>query len=94
MASIPFTQFSLPKGERRAISIMVAPAAAAKAQTIIAAGFTFECEVLRSGNVSLTITHPEKGDLAIRVRRNDRRSIVAAVEEMVRDFDPAKVKAL
>lgn len=82
---IPFTQYLLPSGKRREVTIEVAPEVAAKARAIIARGLCFECELLRTGEVSLTITDPEGGDLDIRVRPNGP-GIREAVEDLIRNF--------
>lgn len=58
---------------------------ATKARAIIARGFAFECEVLRSGEASLTITDPEEGDLDIRIVMNGP-DVRAAVEDLVTRF--------
>ncbi len=87
-ASIPFTQYLLPHGERRDELIEVAPDIAAKAASLIERGFTFECEILRTGQVSVTITDPqEEIDADIRVIANGP-GVREAVEDMVRSFDP------
>lgn len=89
--TIPFTQYLLPAGRKRPVLIEVAPDIAEKARTIIAQGLSFECEILTTGQVSLTITDLEEGDLDIRVVPNGP-GMVEAVEEMVRDFgDGSKV---
>lgn len=86
--SIPFTQYLRPNGRRAAVSIEVAPDVATKAHSIIARGLSFECEVLSTGQVSLTITDPEEGDLDIRVVTNGP-GVREAVEDLVRRFGEA-----
>jgi hypothetical protein len=86
--TITFTQFVLPRGDRRYVSIEVAPDVASKADTIVARGFRFECELLRTGQVSLTITDPEEGDADIRVVPNGP-GVRDAVEDLVRRFGEA-----
>lgn len=90
--AIPFTQFVAPHGKRRDTSIEVAPDVHEKAMRLIADGLRFECEVLSTGHVSMTITDPEDGDLDIRVRPNGP-GIREAVEDMVRKFDPKEMAA-
>ena len=82
---VPLTQFMRPDGRQVPVTIEVAQDVADKARTIIARGFRFECECLSTGQVSMTITDPEKGDLDIRVRENGP-GIREAVEDMVRRF--------
>lgn len=86
MRTIPFTQYMLPHGRKVPVSIEVADDVAGKADELIAQGICFECEVLTTGQVSLTITDPELGDLDIHVRQNGP-GIREAVEDMVRKFD-------
>lgn len=90
MSAIPFTQFVPPHGKRRQTSIEVADDVHEKAMALIADGLTFECEVLSTGDVSMTITDPENGDLDIRIRPNGP-GIREAVEDMVRKFDPKEM---
>lgn len=91
-AFIPFTQYMLPNGRRQETSIEVDADVATKARELIAEGLCFECEVLTTGSVSLTITDPEEGDLDIRIHANGP-GIREAVEDMVREFDLAEVRA-
>lgn len=82
---IPFAQYLRPDGRRREVSIEVAPEIADKARAIIARGLCFECEELATGQVSLTITDPEEGDLDIRLVSNGP-GVRDAVEDLVRRF--------
>lgn len=82
---VPFTQYLRPHGERRDVFIEISPDIAAKAHAIIARGLVFECEELSSGEVSLTITDPEEGDLDIRVVPNGP-GVREAVEDLIRNF--------
>ncbi len=52
--AIAFTQFVLPRGERKPTSIERSPEIEALADKFIAGGGWFECEVLRTGHASLT----------------------------------------
>lgn len=92
MQSIPFTQYLLPDGRKRPVEIEVADDVGEIARGLINQGLLFECEVLTTGHVSLTITDPEDGDLDIRVRDNGP-GIREAVEEMVRGFDLEAARA-
>lgn len=83
---VPFTQFMLPHGRQVEVSIEVAADAADKAGTIIARGFRFECEVLRTEQVSLTITDPKEGDADIRIVPNGP-GVRSAVESLIRNFE-------
>lgn len=82
---IPFTQFVAPNGTRREVTIVVSDETATKARLIIQRGFAFECEVLMSGEVSLTVTDPDEGDLDIEVVQNGP-GVREAVERLVDRF--------
>jgi len=82
---IPFTQYKLPDGRRVEISIERPTSVAEKARQIIDAGYVFECEVLTTGDVSLTITDPEEGDLAFQVCANGE-AVPGAVDRLVEEF--------
>lgn len=85
---IPFTQYLRPNGRRKEVTIEVSPDVASKAHAIIARGLAFECEELSTGQVSLTITDPEEGDLDIRVVPNGP-GVREAVEDLVSRFGAA-----
>lgn len=88
---IPFTQYMLPNGRKVETSIEVDRDVADKAHSLIIEGLRFECEVLTTGDVSLTITDPEVGDLDIRIVSNGP-GVREAVEELVREFDLAAAR--
>lgn len=54
MTGIPFLQYLLPDGRKKAISILCSPEIEALAQDFIDRGHWFECEILSDGIVSLT----------------------------------------
>ena len=85
MPQVTFTQFVLPRGEKREVSIERPQAVADKADRIIAAGLKLECEVLRTGDVSLTIADDEQ-DLAIKVVPNGP-GVPEAVDELIINFN-------
>lgn len=84
--AIPFTQYLLPNGRRAPTEIERGPEVEAKAREIIAAGYCFECELLTTGHVSLTIADPlEQEDVAIEVVPNGP-GLGEAVDKLVSDF--------
>jgi hypothetical protein len=83
---IPFIRYSLPDGRRSRVEMACSPEAAQRAQEIIAQGFVFEVEVLSSGNVSTTITDPQRGDFDITIGANGP-DVTRNVEAMVKRFD-------
>jgi hypothetical protein len=90
---IPFTQHLLPHGRTKPTSIAVAADVADKADAILARGLAFECEILSTGEVSLTVTDPEEGDdLAIEVLRNGP-GVREAVERLIREFPLEEVSS-
>lgn len=66
---IPFTQFMRPNGRAVEVSIERPAGIAAKAEALIAKGYHFECEVLTTCEISLTIANDD-GDLDIEVVSN------------------------
>lgn len=87
MPLIPFTQYLLPDGRQMPVVIEVSDEAHAAAMKLIDTGLEFECEVLRTGDVSLTITDPAEGDLDIAVVPNGP-GMREAVEKLVLEFNP------
>ena len=83
---IPFTQYLRPNGEKRAVTISMTATVEHWAHWFIAAGGRYECEEMRTGEISLTAVHEVEGedqDIAIVLCRNDP-NIRNAVEELVR----------
>lgn len=82
---ISFTQYLLPRGERRAVKIHRPFAIQRKANEILALGYKFECEILTNGMVSLTITG-RNSDVYIKVVPNDS-AVPKAVDDLVMEFN-------
>lgn len=59
MKLIPFTQYLRPSGQPRGISVERPDGTANKARRLIDAGYAFECEVLTTGDVSLSVSDGE-----------------------------------
>jgi hypothetical protein len=71
---IPVTQYLLPDGRRRQETYKTEDADLnQKAQNIINRGWRFEVEILRTGDVSLTVTDPDEDgfDIEIEVFKNE-----------------------
>jgi hypothetical protein len=84
--SIPFTQYLMPNGERRSIEIKRPEDIYEKAMDIIKAGHCFEAEMLRTGEISLTIFNvAEEEDVDIEVIANGPE-VPLAVDRMVTRF--------
>lgn len=87
--SIPFTQFILPNGERRPRTFNADREVEALADELIAAGYRFEVEVLRTGQVHLDCCGAALDEpLAMQICDNGP-PVVAAVERVVRDAHAA-----
>jgi hypothetical protein len=93
MAIIPFTEYRLPHGRRFETGIDCPDDVAASAQQVIDAGHRFECEILRTGQVSLTVFNLEdEEDVAIRVVPNGpgiKEAVASLVAEAARTTTPA-----
>lgn len=89
--SIPFTQYLLPDGRKKEVTIDLEPEVEEKAQKIMASGLVFECEMLSDyATVSLTITSDER-DEAIKICPNGPQ-VPDKVKELIMDFDLERYK--
>jgi len=84
MFNIPFTQYLMPDGRKRDVSISRPKEIYDKVLDIIDAGYRFEAEVLTTGQVSLTITGKDE-DVDIEVVENGPK-VPLAVDNMVNRF--------
>ena len=85
--SIPFTQYLLPNGQRRAQQIDRPADIESLAEKFIASGGRYECEVLTTGHVSFTAVKeidPDDGpqDVVIEVCENGP-AVETAVDRVV-----------
>jgi hypothetical protein len=84
--AIPFTQYLLPDGRKRAEVISRPADIEALAKKFIASGGRYECEMLRTGHVSLTAVAEvdgEEDDIECIVCNNGP-DVPAKVDELVR----------
>lgn len=80
---IPFTQYLLPDGRKKSVSIERPDEIETRARRLIDAGYRFECEVLTTGDISLTVVDPyDEGDIAIEVVSNGPE-VPVAVDRLV-----------
>ena len=86
LAAIPFTQYLLPHGSQQAVSVERPQSVMDRAAEIIDKGFVFEIEILTTNDVSMTITHPEYGDMLFQICANNEK-VPAAVDRLVNSFD-------
>lgn len=86
MIEIPFTQYLLPHGREKAIFINRDDLVGQRAGELIEDGLRFESEILRSGEVSLTIHDPETDeDIAIEITQNGP-DVPKAVDRLILGF--------
>lgn len=86
MADIEFTQYLMPDGRAQSVRIDRPEAISSKADRIIEAGYRFECEMLSDyRTISLTITDPDMGDVAIKVVPNGP-GVPEAIDAMIESF--------
>jgi hypothetical protein len=88
--SIPFTQYLRPQGHTQRIAVRRPFAITQKAKHILSLGYVFEIEVLRTGQVSVSIADNKKGeDVEIEVCNNGPEVLIA-VDTMIRRFNEEK----
>jgi hypothetical protein len=64
--SIPFTQYLMPDGRTRAVSISRPPEVEAAALRLQTAGALFECEMLTTGEISFSVEQTDdEGETAV-----------------------------
>lgn len=84
--SIAFTQYLLPDGRKAAVSIDRPEDIAALADEVIKRGSRFECEMLRNGVCSFTVTHPDNDEPDIAIRLSDNGpNVPDVVDALVKD---------
>ena len=85
--TIPFTQYLLPNGRKRATSIDVDEETKKLAQQFMDAGGYFECEILSTEDISLTACFDQPdgdNDIAVEVVQNGP-DVIKAVQKLVRN---------
>ena len=83
---VPFTQFLLPDGRAKSVSIQTDAGTAEKAFDLIRRGYRFECECLMTGEVSLTCEskNEDDGPIAIEICANGP-AVPTAVAKLIDD---------
>ena len=87
MTGIAFTQFLMPDGRQVPTTIMRPEAVAAIAEAVVRAGGRFEIEMLSTGEISMTVEHPDfeaddRGPVAIECCANGP-DVPAAVDRLI-----------
>lgn len=88
--TIPFTQYLLPNGRVRRINIERPEDIEHIAQRFVLAGGRYECEILTTGDVSITAVKKVSGeehDVAIAVGQNEPGKVGELVDRVVRDSE-------
>ncbi|QIG73291.1 hypothetical protein EVC02_070 [Rhizobium phage RHph_N17] len=88
MPNIYFTQYLRPNGRKEIVQIDRPDAVVKKADNISSHGFRFECEVLTTGDISLTISD-EWGDYAFELCPNGP-AVPTSVDKLILEFDVAR----
>lgn len=83
MSEIPFTQFLRPDGRRRAVMIERPPEINTKAMALIAQGFVFEIEMLRTGDIIMEILNRETEEVLAHEICANGPEVPLAVDRMV-----------
>ena len=88
MITTHWTQYLLPHGRQKAVEFDVDDDLAPQLAKIKEAGCRLECEILTTGQVSLTVFDPEtEEDRDIVLCRNGP-GVVLAIEKLIRRFPP------
>lgn len=81
---IELTQYIRPHGRKQTVYAPTSQAVEAMANRIVEAGFKFECEVLTTGEVSLTISSGHE-DVAIEICQNGPE-VQDTLSKLVQEF--------
>lgn len=85
--TLQVTQYLRPHGTKRRIFKEVSDDVHKKGMKIIEAGYQFEAEVLRTGDVSFTIYDPKEGvDVAIKLVTNGPK-VHEAFDKLINTFN-------
>ena len=84
---ISFTQYVLPNGAQKTVKISRPAEIADLADAIMKRGYRFECELLTTSEVSLTITNKD-GDADMEVVPNGAE-VPVAIDRMIKRFAEA-----
>lgn len=90
--AIRFTEYVLPRGEKRDMHVKRPFAITQKAKHILGLGYKFEAEILTTGQVSLTIAG-KNTDVGIVICRNGPE-VLDAVDRLIMEFDETKARKM
>jgi len=81
---IPFTQYLLPNGQRKQVTIDRDNETETVAHQLIDKGYRFEIEMLTTRHISMTVVDPDDtSDIAIEICDNDPE-VLKAIDRLVR----------
>jgi len=87
MATVPFIRYLRPNGRREAMTVQRPDNIAKAADAIREHGFRFECEVLTTGDVALSISDDD-ADYLLKVCANGP-DVLVTVDLLISEFDVA-----
>ena len=94
MITTNWIQYMMPNGQRKKVEFDVADDLQPQLDAIESAGCRLECEVLSTGEVSLTIFHIEsEEDVGIELSDNGP-DVPAAVDRLIRTFQVKQLRTL
>ena len=91
MGKIPVTQYLRPDGRKKQLLLERPREIYDRAMKLIADGYVFETEVLRTGQISLTIADNE-GDCAVKLVAPVSGKIKEAFDDMLKHFNVEEVE--
>lgn len=86
MGFIPFTQYILPNGRTRKVTISRSTEICDKALIIRKRGLRFECEILSTGQVNFTITG-QNIDVLIKICPNNEKVLEIVDQLVIEGYD-------
>lgn len=90
--AIRFTEYVLPRGEKRDMHVKRPFAITQKAKHILGLGYKFEAEILTTGQVSLTIAG-KNTDVGIEICNNGPE-VLDAVDRLIMEFNEERAKKM
>lgn len=83
MKTITFIQYHLPNGRRSETFIRRPEAIAVLAEKVQAAGYQLDIEILQTGAISMTATHPQTEDVLAHEICANSPDVLIAVDKLI-----------
>jgi hypothetical protein len=80
---VPFSKFVLPNGKKQYINFKRSVETATKARELIAAGFAFECEELRTGEFYMDCCNSDDQLADELLRSTEEKGVLEAIDRLV-----------